>query len=341
MRAWILGIAVLSGGLALSGCRAIQGLDDLSFDLPGSGGGASGVEDCTNGADDDGDGRSDCADPDCGAADFACVAGPPKDWSGPVAFYEGAHDHAVPDCPSLYPDLDYLGDTGPEAKPATCSECVCGTAEASCSVGLELFTNGSCKGSGEVSGALAPGTCVELDGSASSLELTAAVVTIKACTTSGGIADIPAAPRLTRGVACRAHRRSGGCSAEEICVPRPKAPFREERCIWKQGDHTCPASYPEPHRLETVMDDRGCTPCACSAPELLSCTATTTLFSDIACGVQIASSSNDNSCVTSMPAAAMVAFTESGSGSAKCLPMGGAPTGAVATISQATICCLD
>jgi hypothetical protein len=338
MRAWILGIAVLSGSLALSGCRAIQGLDDLSFDLPGSGG-ASGVEDCTNGADDDGDGQRDCADPDCGAADYACVAGPPKDWSGPVALYEGAHDHAVPACPDLYPDLDYQGDTGPEAKPAVCSECVCGAADATCSVGLELFGNATCKGSGMVSSPLAPGTCVELDGSASSLELTAPVVTAKACTPSGGIADVPAAPRLTRGVACGAPRRSGGCTAQEICVPRPRAPFQETRCIWREGDQSCPASYPKQHRLETVMDDRGCSPCACGAPALPSCTATTTLFSDIACGVQVAKLPNDNACVVSMPAAAMVALTESGS--AKCLPEGGAPTGAVAPISQATICCSD
>ncbi|MEO5729007.1 MAG: hypothetical protein ABI134_17630 [Byssovorax sp.] len=339
MRAWILGIAVLSGGLALSGCRAIQGLDDLSFDLPDSGGGASGVEDCTNGADDDGDGRSDCADPDCGAADFACVAGPPTGWSGPVALYEGAFDEAAPACPELYPDLAYQGDTGPEAMPASCSACACGAAPVTCSVGLELFSNATCSGNGVASTAIAPGTCFKLDASASSLELTAPVVTVKACTPSGGVATLPAAPRLTKGVACTAPSRSGGCSDEEICTPRPAAPFREARCIWRQGDQSCPASYPEHHRLETVMDDRGCTPCACGAPAPPSCAAMTKLFSDTTCGTKIANLPNDNSCVTSMPAAALVTLTDSGS--AKCLPMGGAPTGAVAPTTQATICCSD
>ena len=339
MRAWILGTAVLSGGLALAGCRAIQGLDDLSFDLPGSSSGASGVEDCTNGGDDDGDGLSDCADPDCGAAGFACVAAPPKGWSGPVAFYEGTPDAAVPACPDLYPDLEYQGDTGPEAKPAACSECVCGAAAATCSVGLGLFSKDLCKGSGPTSIALTPGTCVELGGSALSLELTAAVVTVKACSPSGGIADIPAAPRSTSGVACGGPSRSDGCSTGEICAPRPKAPFRDARCIWRQGDQSCPASYPEQHRLETVMDDRGCAPCVCGAPTPPSCAATTTLFSDTACGVEIAKLPNDNACVASMPAAAMVAVTQSGS--ATCLPTGGAPTGAVAPVTQATICCLE
>ena len=338
MRSWILGAAVLSGGLALSGCRAIQGLDDLSFDLPASSG-ASGVEDCTNGDDDDGDGLSDCADPDCVSADYACVAGPPDGWSGPVAFYEGAHDLAVPACPALYPDLEYQGDTGPEAEPAACSECVCGAAAATCSVGLKLFSKADCKGSSTASMPLAPGACVELAASTLSLQLTAAVATVKACTPSGGIADIPAAPRSTSGVACGAPRRSGGCSSGKICAPRPQAPFREKRCIWGQKDQACPASYPEPHRLETVMDDRACTPCACGTPAPPDCAATTTLFSDAACGVETASLPNDNACVTSTPAAAMVAFT--GSGSAACLPTGGAPTGAVAPTSQATICCAD
>jgi hypothetical protein len=337
MRAWVLGTAVLSGGLALSGCRAIQGLDGLSFDLPGSGGGASGVEDCTNGDDDDGDGLSDCADPDCGDAGYACIAEPPTGWSGPVAFYEGPHDHAVPACPGLYPDLEYQGDTGPEAEPAACSKCVCAPADATCSVGLEQFGNGTCKGSGTASMDLASGTCFKLDGSAASLALTPAVVTVTTCTPSGGIANVPAAPRSTRGVACGAPSRSGGCSGGEICAPRPGAPFREARCIWKQEDQSCPASYPEQHHLETVMDDRGCTPCACGAPALPSCAATTKLFSDIACGVKIATLPNDNACVTSLPDSAMVSLSQSGS--AECPPMGGAPTGAVAPITQATICC--
>ena len=87
------------------------------------------------------------------------------------------------------------------------------------------------------------------------------------------------------------------------------------------------------------MDDRGCTSCACGAPTPPSCAATTKLFSDMACGVKIATLPNDDACVTSMPVAAMVDVTQSGS--AKCLPMGGAPSGAVAAVSHATICCSD
>ena len=87
------------------------------------------------------------------------------------------------------------------------------------------------------------------------------------------------------------------------------------------------------------MDDRGCTPCTCGAPKLPSCAATTKLFSDIACGVKIATLPNDNACVTSLPASAMVSLSENGS--AECLPTGGAPTGAVAPITEATICCSE
>lgn len=338
MRTLALWTAALSGSLALAGCRAIQGLDELTFDLQGSGGGTSVVEDCANGQDDDGDGQIDCADSDCGAAGYACFADPPKGWSGPAAFYEGPFGQAAPACPSLYPDLAYAGDTGPEAKPATCSECVCGAAEVTCSVELKLFNNINCKGNGTTTGALTPGSCTPLDGAASSLALTPAQATIEPCLPSGGIADVPALERSTSGVACGAVRRSGGCSSGQFCAPRPKAPFREAQCIWRQQHQTCPASYPDQHHLETVMDDRGCTPCACGAPTP-SCAATTTLFSDLACGAQIADLPNNNDCVTSLPAAAMTAVT--GSGSADCLPKGGAPTGSAAAVSQATICCSE
>jgi hypothetical protein len=85
------------------------------------------------------------------------------------------------------------------------------------------------------------------------------------------------------------------------------------------------------------MDDRGCTPCACGAPTPPSCAATTALFSDLDCGAQTANLPNNDSCVTTQPAAAIVAIT--GGGSAACLPEGGLPTGAAAPASQATICC--
>lgn len=96
MHSTVLRALALICGITLAGCRAIQGLGDLSFDGGGGGGGATGVEDCANGDDDDGDGLTDCADPDCGAVGYACVAAPPSGWSGPVAIYEGPFAEAIP-----------------------------------------------------------------------------------------------------------------------------------------------------------------------------------------------------------------------------------------------------
>src|SRR5207253_611948 len=42
-------------------------------------GGAAVEQDCTNGLDDDGDGSTDCEDPDC--SDFSCVPAPPAGWA--------------------------------------------------------------------------------------------------------------------------------------------------------------------------------------------------------------------------------------------------------------------
>lgn len=345
MIANLLRTAALGAAFLVTGCRAIQGLGDLSFEGGGGGsgggggGGATGVEDCTNGKDDDGDGLTDCADPDCGAAGYACVAAPPDGWTGPVALHEAPFADSVPPCPDRYPDVEYQGDTGPDAAAATCDECACAAAEISCSVDLELFTNWKCKGGGTMSAPVTSGSCVGLDASATSLHLGKPTMTTQACAPSGGKAIIPALVRSTRGIVCGATRRSGGCEAGNICAPLPAAPFHEAHCISKKGATSCPSSYPDQHRLETVSDDRGCSPCACSAPASAPCAATTTLFDDAACGVQIASLPNDDTCVTSMPASAMVAI--SGGGTATCTPKGGTPSGAVTPTTQETICCME
>jgi hypothetical protein len=340
MYSTLLRAAALAGGLALTGCRALQDLGGLSFDgAGGGGGGAIGAEDCTDGEDNDGDGLVDCADPSCTAAGYACVAAPPSGWSGPIALYEGSFTEPVPTCPALYPELDYQGDTGPDAQPATCEECACAAAEITCTVELTFFKNGNCKGSTTKSDPLTAGGCVKLDAGASSLSLSKPTSTVQPCTPSGGAATIPALQRTTSGIACGASRRTGGCSTGEICAPRPQAPFHEARCISRDAAKSCPASYPVQHHLEQIKDDRGCSPCACGAPALPSCAATTTLFSDDACGVQSTSSLNDGSCVTSMPASATAAVT--GSGTADCAPQGSTPTGSVTIASQATICCSE
>jgi hypothetical protein len=341
MIATLFRAAAVSSVVALTGCRAIQGLGGLSFEggggAAGGGGGGTGVEDCENGKDDDGDGLIDCADPECDAAGYACVAAPPPGWSGPVAFHEAPFAAATPTCPGQYPTVEYQGDSGPDAPAATCAECACAPAVITCSVVVGLFSNASCKGSGMKSAPLPPGTCVTLDASASSLRLGKPTTTIQDCAPSGGEATVPALVRSTRGIACGAAPRSGGCSTGQICAPRPAAPFEKVRCISKKEATSCPSPYPAAHRLETVSDDRGCSPCACDAPASASCAATTTLFGDAACSVQIASLPSDDSCVTSMPAAAIVAV--SGAGTESCGPTGGAPSGAVTPVSQATICC--
>jgi hypothetical protein len=344
MIATLVRTAALGAVVVLTGCRAIQGLGGLTFDVVdggdgrdgggsgGGGGGAAGVEDCTNGQDDDGDTLIDCADPDCGAVGYACVAAPPSGWTGPVALHEAPFADAVPACAGRYPDVEYQGDTGPAAPAATCDECACAAAEITCSVVVGLFSNGSCKGGGTKSSPLVPGTCMKLDASASSLRLEMPTSTIMDCAPSGGKASVPALVRSTRGVVCGAMPRSGGCQTDEICAPLPAAPFQAARCISTKGATSCPSSYPDPHHLETVSDDRGCSPCACGAPAPASCAATTTLFGDDACSAQIASLPNDDSCVTSMPSSAIAAIV--GGGTASCQPSGGTPTGAVTAVSQ-------
>jgi hypothetical protein len=128
-------LLVAIGVASVSACASLEGLDPITFGGSGggsvsssTGGGAGGsgdggagpvVEDCTNGKDDDGDARVDCADPDC-QEEFSGVA-LPTGWSA-VVLVEG--DAAT--CPSNAPLELFDGGNDPVGDPVTCSGCACG-----------------------------------------------------------------------------------------------------------------------------------------------------------------------------------------------------------------------
>ena len=102
----------IAGCLCLAGvasCAAIVGFDDNHLG-PSGGGGGSMKEDCTNGKDDDGDGKIDCADPDC--ADYRCTPKVPAGWEGPGVFYIGGTE-TPPPCGSDWSDRIAGGKSQP------------------------------------------------------------------------------------------------------------------------------------------------------------------------------------------------------------------------------------
>jgi hypothetical protein len=326
------GVSLLLSLFCLGGCRAIEGLGELTFDLDGG----SGVEDCTNGVDDDGDGDVDCADSDCAMTGYSCAAPAPVGWSGPeVLFEQPGATGSTPDCPASYPHLDFVGGASPSGDPATCAPCVCEPPNPTCdATQFQTFSAKMCKG-----------TMTSLDtpsGACVTLGMPASVIVGKAqqgsldCAVTGGEATIPPLTWASRAVACGGASLGAGCEVG-VCAPRPQAPFGQRLCVWQSGDQACPGGYPQKRTLAQVKDDRGCSACGCTTENPPACTVTTTLYSDATCQTAIIDTPAPDTCASLVPAQSVKVDVTS-TGGASCAASGGTPTGGVQE-SVTTFCC--
>jgi len=301
---------------ALVGCRALEGLGDLTFD--GGGGG-----------------------PSCALAGDDCNAPPPPGWAGPVALYEGAPG-TLPSCPDVYSTPVAQGKRGATAPPAQCGACACGPAAVTCSPGsLDVFWKSSCHG-GSTTVDLPGGMCTGVPGMTGmvySYGVAAPSVT-GGCAPSGGVPSLPATAWTTAGIACAPAGPPVTCAEGSVCSPPPPAPFEPRWCVWQAGAHACPAAFPVPHLWETADDQRGCSPCACDPPST-TCAVTTTLFSSqAACpaGSPAATLSGPGQCID----ATDVQWAHAGvqlCGPSSCKASGGVPVGQVTPATATTICC--
>ena len=130
-----LGVAITAG----AGCLypSDYTFDELAPTGQGGAGGAGGststtgatLEDCSNGADDDGDGQEDCADSECGDQGYTCITSAPVGWTGYFALYTAASGN-LPECPNEFPStIPYTGKSGLVAFQAACNPCSCGAVE--------------------------------------------------------------------------------------------------------------------------------------------------------------------------------------------------------------------
>jgi hypothetical protein len=159
------------------------------------------------------------------------------------------------------------------------------------------------------------------------------------CNASGGVATVPPAQAGAAGRICGAQLSGAGCDRPgQVCAPSAvPPPFEGKVCVWRDGLHGCPQSYPQQHQLAGDLDDsRGCEACSCGNAAA-TCTVTTTLYAGAGCVNQLASLPNTTLCVDAGPALSMsIAKMTTGS----CPTGGGQPTGNVGLgINPMTVCC--
>lgn len=285
VKAWFLvtGATVLLASLP-SGCfltPECTGCTDASTGGSGAGGGGAGSttatisddENCTNGADDDGDGDVDCADSDC-TPDFECIPGLPDGWIGPYEISVVDFKAELPACESgKDPDVFFA-----ELEPPTCAPCECEPPQgegagdgATCSPPQISCYPGSTNCDGDAldwTPGLVDGQCHQPQSFHKDSPLSCKIVGDPqapegvTCTASGGEL-LESDPWKKRIGACTVPT-GDGCDAEQLCAA--VSPVGHALCVRREGDTTCP---PGPFTAKTLVysaqtGDPACEVCTCT-----------------------------------------------------------------------------
>lgn len=208
----------------------------------------------------------------CGEAGV-CVAPVPSGWSGPVA-YGLAVGGGRPDCGSgAYGEVVLDGAEPPQADDAECG-CECGPIQE-----LETADATLMRYHGDSSDCSVTGFAIELSvdgcnplpapisgGGPRYFSIDPLPIAGGSCepASSVSVPDVrPGAPVTV----CEGGTDTGGsCSDGRVCVDEP-GPDQDSICIWRTGEHACPAEYPDTRPVvQGVADTRGCAECTCGAP---------------------------------------------------------------------------
>ncbi len=338
--------AVVAAGSACS----LSGLDDKYGTDGGDGdaalGTCGGPENCTNGKDDNCDGRVDCEDPACTQAGFVCTASEiPAGWSL-VSFSASVR----PVCPGAWgKEQPVVSNVG--GAPATCAG-ACSGGPATC-VGTATYNgypNSCATGAVGVNLAVNNGACGTTNTnitSGDSYELYFASTAQPKQATCAGAGKITATAAATfdAGATCASPPALGGGCTPGVCAPPSAEPFRT--CVSHPGDVACPTFGFTARTVASTgtpgyVDSRACGACPCASAITCGAVANVALFTNATCAGGAAYNVNTGCQLVNSSAGIgsyKIAYTSGGD--AACKPTGvSPPTGSVSLdASVETICC--
>lgn len=289
------------------------------------------LEHCTNGLDDDADGKTDCEDHDC--AGFECVA-VPAGWTGPSALWSGAEPD-LPFCPAPFVTAAVVGRVGPVAASAVCPACECTNGDAECLLEAQGFTTADCSGDVTASGPLRPNLCERVP-TAGSLSLTARARGTCAPRSRGAV-QLPAVTWDAALLVCDTPRLGKGCTGA-ACVERPAAPFEATLCVHREGERECPAGFPGRHVAYAAYgDSRACSECSCGEA---TCGGSADGYVNELCGVGERDVPIDGTCTPIVdPSPGNGLSLAYDANAPTCAVVPSAPRGQVVGTGATTICC--
>ena len=288
-----------------------------------------------------------------------CAADPSFGWSMPVLLWAGPQLMA-PDCPAEHAGAPaYEGYADRVA--TECAFCACDPPIGACELPSSItISTAPCDVSGGITHSLAgldpdPNVCNIQNGVGA--EFGARSVTVDPYRMiESGCTPVEGPPTSKNGAmmwsvfarAC-AGTAPGRCLDPSLpCASSAGASPGFSQCIYRPGDHDCPAIYPTRRIFyEDAMDARTCAACSCGPPTQSYCSAILKIYEDPFCSDSIFGAllySFAPYCYNLSPDKAVLskrltsALTyEPGS----CEPSGGEPVGSVELLGPTTFCCQE
>ena len=287
-----------------------------------------------------------------------CVPLPPFGWSVPALLWSGP-ELMAPECPADRAKVvAYEGHA--DLNPLECFGCSCEAPTGSCELPsvMTAYSDQGCSIAPTDFSAPDPwgGECVTIQPALqgkSSLLVEPLTMTESGCEPVQH--DIPLGRPPTWGTfgrACLGNGFTMPCpDPSDYCAPTAEPPPEGfSQCVYKDGDHKCPPSYPSKHLFfEDAIDSRECTACSCGAPQGGACSTVLSLYKGANCsfpGNFISSTAVDSTGSTCL---GFIAGTPLGSKGAtlpgyspgECEPSGGEPVGETELMKPATFCCQE
>lgn len=324
----------------------------------GSSSGVPLIEDCTNGVDDDSDGKIDCGDPDCGVL-YECSAALPTGWDPFWVIKTSFNDPNVTVCPDGQASTTLFLEPAQLDK-TQCSECTCSYIGATCSAPAFrcAYWDQGCMSWSMPAYASEVTACYNLQNlptngySLGSCMLTAPSYVVTKGSAPGTPSNLLGPPKFGAEVRlCPGPRdQGGGCLVGDACMQqKPGTLGQAGRCIAQAGNATCPMGWNVTTYVayEKGIDTRVCSNCS-GDPDKVTCSGgkTTIYFSTKICqfsGVAPLELVNLQECKPFQ-------FYPADSGESANFVLGtpidgpcnpAVPTGTVEGIGPHTICCRD
>ena len=220
-------------------------------------------------------------EPACSNDSHHCVADAIPGWLGPVLRVDASADSELETCPVPYEQsVAELGDD--VVATGTCA-CACGEATAvSCSAATVQARSSTDTGVGqcmlECFGGcpevdVDPMSCVPVSQAfreSNTLRFVPGHVADGSCGAPMVQSSLQPAQFAVRTRLCASTEFAGGCGDDETCAPRLDESDSAGLCLYRDGEHQCPAAGPYQHRTvryRNIVDDRQCADdCQCDLP---------------------------------------------------------------------------